>query len=190
MPEPHTRRETPYDFYGILAEFKEPDDLMKAARRARQEGFRAIDAFSPFPIEGLAEAIGFRDSRVPIATLVGGILGAASGYGLQVYTNLDYPLNVGGRPIIAPTAFMLITFELLVLFAVLFGIGAMFACNRLPRLHHPLFEVDTFHLASLDKFFLVIFSNDVKFDPEKTRRFLQSLGPECIRDVPFTGAPE
>jgi hypothetical protein len=109
---------------------------------------------------------------------------------MQVYTNLNYPLNVGGRPIVAPTAFMLITFELLVLFAVLFGIGAMFILNRLPRLHHPLFDTDRFDTASLDRFFLVIFSNDEQFDAGRTRDFLQALGPERVQDVPLTGAPK
>jgi hypothetical protein len=180
----------PHGLYGILAEFKTPDELRDAARRTWRKGFRCIDAFTPFPVEGLPEEIGFRDRRVPLAVFFGGILGAATGYGMQVYTNLDYPLDVGGRPIVASTAFMLITFELLVLFAVVSGILAMLILNRLPRLHHPLFDVDRFDYASLDRFFLVIFSNDAQFDPSGTRAFLQSLDPERIEDVPFRGASE
>jgi hypothetical protein len=176
--------------YGVMAEFKSPDALKQAVRQARRRGYRHLDAFTPFPVEGLAEEIGFTDRRVPLATLGGGIFGAVLGYGMQVYTNLDYSLNVGGRPIVAPTAFMLITFELLVLFAVLFGIGAMLILNRLPRLHHPLFGTDRFDNASLDRFFLVIFSNDAQFDPRRTQDFLLALGPERVQDVPFMGAPE
>src|SRR5947209_1982525 len=172
MREPRPSHDPRQPLYGVLAEFDRPEALTKAARETRATGFRAFDAFTPFPIEGLAEAIGFSDPRVLLATLAGGVFGAALGYGMQVYVNLDFPLNVGGRPLVASTAFVLITFELLVLFAVLFSIGAMLLLNRLPLLHHPLFSVGDFHLASSDKFFLVIFSNDAKFDPERTRDFL------------------
>lgn len=190
MHEPRSSHEMSQALYGVMAEFKSPDALKQAVLQARRSGYRHLDAFTPFPVEGLAEEIGFKDRRVPIATLIGGIFGAALGYGMQVYTNLNYPLNVGGRPIVAPTAFMLITFELLVLFAVLFGIGAMLMLNRLPRLHHPLFGTENFDTASLDRFFLVIFSNDGQFDAEHTRNFLKALGPERVQDVPFTGGPE
>jgi hypothetical protein len=182
VPEPSA----PDGLYGLLAEFNGPQALVRAAERARAEGFRRFDAFTPFPVEGLAEAIGFRDGRVPLWTLLGGTIGAAIGYGMQVFVNLDYPIDVGGRPLIAPPAFMLITFELLVLFAVLFSIGAMLVLNRLPRLHHPLFGVEAFHLASSDKFFLVIFSSDSRFDPERTRRFLEELRPVRVEAVPAT----
>jgi len=190
MREPRSSHETSNGLYGVMAEFKSPEDLTQAVRQARECGYRHLDAFTPFPVEGLAEEIGFADRRVPLATLTGGIFGAALGYGMQVYTNLDYSLNVGGRPIVAPTAFMLITFELLVLFAVLFGIGTMFILNRLPRLHHPLFGADRFDTASLDRFFLVIFSNDEHFDVRRTQDFLWGLGPERVQGVPLTGAPE
>lgn len=190
MREPRSTRETPQGLYGVMAEFMSAEALKEAVRQARERGYRHLDAFTPFPVEGLAEEIGFADRRVPLATLAGGIFGAALGYGMQVYTNLNYPLNVGGRPIVAPTAFMLIAFELLVLFAVLFGISAMLILNRLPRLHHPLFGADRFDTASLDRFFLVIFSNDERFDARGTQDFLWGLHPERVQAVPSTGAPE
>ena len=190
MREPRPTREAGHGLFGLLAEFDRPEELKRAARRAREEGFSALDAYSPFPVEGLAETLGFRDARVPLWTLAGGVFGAAFGYGLQAYANLAFPLNVGGRPVIATTAFMLITFELLVLFAVLFGIGAMLILNGLPRLHHPVFGVETFHLASRDKFFLVVFSTDPRFQPERTRAFLESLRAIRVEDVPFSEPPE
>ena len=183
-PSPHT------EAYGLLAEFDRPERLIESVERTRAAGFHRIDAFSPFMVEGLAEALGFEDNRVPWLTLVGGVVGAAVGYGMQVYTNLDYPINVGGRPLIAPQAFLLITFELMVLFAVLFSIGGMLILNHLPRLHHPLFGVETFHLATSDKFFLVVFSTDPKFDHERTRAFLEGLDPVRIELIEHSEEPE
>jgi hypothetical protein len=186
MAEPTARREV----FGLLAEFNRADSLVESVRRTRKAGFCRIDAYSPFPIEGLAEEMGFKDRRVAWLTLTGGILGAAVGYGMQVYTNHAFPIDIGNRPLVAPPAFMLITFELMVLFAVSFAIFGMLALNHLPRLHHPLFDVPSFHLASADKFFLVVFSNDPKFDRERTRAFLRSLKPVRIDVVEQTEEPE
>lgn len=166
--------------FGLMAEFDRPDRLLDAVKQARAAHYRTVDAYSPFPIEGLAEALDFKDARVPIFTLIGGIGGAALGFGMQVYTNLAFPIDIGNRPLVAVPAFMLITFELGVLCAVLLCIGGMFAVNHLPRLNHPVFDVQTFHLASSDKFFLVIFSTDRKFDPDDTRTFLAALKPRRI----------
>jgi Protein of unknown function (DUF3341) len=166
--------------FGLMAEFDRPERLLDAVKRTRGARYRTLDAYTPFPIEGLAEALGFKDRRVPILTLIGGIGGAAIGFGMQVYTNLSFPIDIGNRPLVAVPAFMLITFELAVLGAVLLGIGGMLALNRLPRLHHPVFDVESFHLASSDKFFLVIFSTDKKFDADGTRAFLSSLKPRRI----------
>jgi hypothetical protein len=166
----------------LLAEFRTPEQLLEAAKRARKAGFRRIDGASPFPVEGLAEAIGFRDSRVPLLTLASGVVGALLGYGLQVFTNHDFPLDVGGRPLVAPPAFALITFELMVLFAVVAGIVGMLALNRLPRLNHPLFEAENFRLDTPDAFFLIVFADDPRFD--RARRFLQGLDPVRIDAVP------
>jgi hypothetical protein len=166
--------------FGLMAEFDRADRLLDAVKRARDARYRTVDAYSPFPIEGLAEALDIKDRRVPVFTLIGGIGGAALGFGMQVYTNLAFPIDIGNRPLVAVPAFMLITFELGVLGAVLMCIGGMLAVNHLPRLNHPVFDVPSFHLASSDKFFLVIFSSDRKFDPDDTRAFLTSLKPRRI----------
>lgn len=186
MLEPTPREEV----FGLLAEFGEAERLSVGVEKARDAGYRKMDAYSPFPVDGVAEALGFRDRRVPLLTLAGGIFGAALGYGMQVYTNLDFPINIGGRPLVAPPAFMLITFELMVLFAVLFSIFGMLALNHLPRLNHPLFGVKDFHLASSDKFFLVIFGNDAQFDKERTRDFLEGLDPIRVETVMHSEEPE
>lgn len=176
-PAPHER-----DF-GVLAEFDDPHQLLDAVRKTRDAGFRSLDAYTPFPVPGLADALHIRDNRVAWMTLAGGLAGAAAGYGLQIFANLDYPLNVGGRPLLAHTAFSMITFELAILCGALAGIVSMFALNRLPRLHHPLFESPNFHLASDSKFFLIIFGNDPKFDAEACRSFLEGLQPRQVEHL-------
>jgi hypothetical protein len=176
--------------FGLMAEFDRAEQLIEGVRRAREAGFRQLDAYSPFPIDGLAEELGFADQRVPWLTLLGGMVGAAVGYGMQVYTNHAFAIDIGNRPLFAPPAFMLITFELMVLFAVLFSIGSMLAFNHLPRLNHPLFDVASFHLASQDKFFLVVLGNDPKFERERTRRFLRGLKPVRIDVIGKTEEPE
>jgi hypothetical protein len=176
--------------FGVMAEFGRPEQLLDSVRKARQTGFRHMDAYTPFPIDGLAEELGFHDRRVPWLTLLGGLIGAAIGYGMQLYTNLAYPINIGSRPLVATPAFLLITFELTVLLAVLFSIGGMLALNHLPRLHHPVFDLQAFHLATKDKFFLVIFSNDELFQPDETRSFLRRCDPVRIEVIPRTEEPE
>ena len=176
--------------YGLLAEFDRPAALVEATRAAREAGYACIEGFSPFPVDGMAEAVGFHDNRTPLACLIGGIVGGAGGFLMQVYASLDFPLNVGGRPLIPPEAFALITFELTVLGAVLAVILTMLALNRLPRLNHPIFEAERFHLASSNRFFLLIQSNDPKFDETAVRRFLMGLQPVSIAAPPFTEEPE
>ena len=176
--------------YGLLAEFDRPEALVDAARRTRAAGYTCVEGFSPFPIEEMREALGLKDNRVPFACLGGAILGGVGGFLLQVYTNLDFPLNVGGRPLIAPEAFALITFEMTVLGAVLSAVLAMLLLNKLPRLNHPIFEAKSFHLASTDKFFLLIRANDPRFDEDEVRHFLQKLKPIGIEVPPFTEEPE
>lgn len=170
--------------YGLLAEFATPEAVLEAARRARAAGYRRMDAYTPFPVKGLAEAIGFREARVPRLTLIGGVFGAALAFFMQVYVSLDYPLNVGGRPLVPVPAFLVVTFELTILFAVLFSVGSMLFFNGLPRLHHPLFEAAPFQLESMDRFFLCIESADARFDRQQTAAFLRSLGPLSISEVP------
>lgn len=170
--------------HAVVAEFNRPDALLAGTKAARAAGFTRLEAFSPFPVAGLAQALAFRERRIAPLFLGGGIVGAALGFGLQVYCNLDFPLDVGGRPVIAPPAFVLITFELMVLFAVTTGVVAMLLMNRLPRLNHPLFEIGDFHFATSDKFFLAILADDPGFDPEVARRFLQGLDPLSLAEAP------
>jgi len=170
--------------YGLVAEFDHADALLEAVRRTRQAGFRRYEAYSPFPIDGLARAEGFSEPWVPLATLLGGIAGAAIGYFMQVYTSLDFQIDIGGRPTVAPPAFALITFELMVLFAVVTSVVVMLLMNGLPRLSHPLFDVPSFHLASLNKFFLVIEASDRRYG--ESRDFLESLHPVRIDEAPLS----
>jgi Protein of unknown function (DUF3341) len=170
--------------YGLMAEFASAEALLVAARRTYAEGYRETEAYSPFPVEGLSEAIGFTSNRVPLLTLLGGILGAAIGYFIQWYSAvIDYPLNVGGRPLNSWPAFILVTFELAILGAALAAVFGMLLLNGLPRLSHPVFNARDFDLATRDRFFLGIKVNDPLFDREATRRFLESLRPLNVAEV-------
>lgn len=170
--------------YGLLAEFESPEALIAAARRTREAGFERMDAFTPFPVEGLAEELGFRRTAVPLVALVGGILGATGGYFLQVALNvLDYPINVGGRPLHSVPMFLIVTFEMSILVAALFVVLGMLALNRLPMPYHPVFNIPEFALASTNRFFLVIEAADPRFDRGRTREFLQGLEPKVVWDV-------
>jgi hypothetical protein len=170
--------------YGLMAEFDKPENLLVAARRAYQEGYRRMDAYTPFPIEGLAEAIGFHHTRLPFIVLMGGIFGAVAGFGLFYYTEvIDYPLNVGGKPFFSWPAFIPITFETTILFAALSAVLGMLALNGLPMPYHPVFNVPQFALATRDRFFLCIEARDPKFDREGTRKFLESLGAQEVSEV-------
>jgi hypothetical protein len=171
--------------YGLLAEFPNPDELVRAARQTREAGYRRFDAYSPMPIEGLAEAIGFTRTRMPLVVLIGGILGGAAGYLLQYWVSTTaYPLNVGGRPMNSWPAFIPVTFETTVLVASLFGVLGMLALNGLPRPHHPLFAVPRFARATRDGFFLSIEAEDATFDVDASRRFLHEIGANEVFDVP------
>ncbi len=180
----------PGQVFGMLAEFNDPERLLDGARQARAAGSTQLDTYTPFPIEGLAEILGFHEQRIPWLTLIGGVVGAVAGFGMQAWANWSFPIDIGNRPLIATPAFMLITFELLVLVAVFFCIGAMLGFNRLPRLHHPVFEIDEFRLASADKFFLIVLSNDALFSRERVGAFLQGLGPVHVTVVRHTEPPE
>jgi hypothetical protein len=170
--------------YGLMAEFDSPTELVAAARRAREVGYRKMDGYSPFPIEELAEALGFHYNRLPWLVLAGGIAGAVFGYGLQYWTSvIDYPLNVGGRPLHSWPSFIVPTFETTILFAALTAVLGMLALNGLPRPHHPVFNAPRFALASRDSFFLCIEAEDPKFDRELTARFLETLGASQVSEV-------
>jgi len=168
-----------------MAEFDTPVDLVHAARRTYEAGYKKIDAYTPFPIEELSEAIGFHRNSVPLVVLIGGILGGCSGFGLQYWIHvINYPLNIGGRPLNSWPAFIVVTFEMTILFAGLFAVLGMLALNGLPMPYHPVFNIPRFAFASKDRFFLIIFSSDPKYDDASTRRFLESLGPRSIAEVP------
>ncbi|MGH7202132.1 MAG: DUF3341 domain-containing protein [Planctomycetaceae bacterium] len=176
---------TPEPLYGLLAEFDDPDRLLLAARRARAEGYQRVDAYSPFPMEELADAIGFHRTRMPLVVLIGGIVGTVGGYALQYWVSvIEYPLNIGGRALHSWPAFIPVTFECAVLAASLFAVLGMLALNGLPRPHHPLFQVPQFDRATVDRFFLCIPAADAKFHPATTRQFLEDLQPIEVIDVP------
>jgi hypothetical protein len=174
--------ETP--LYGLLAEFNTPEELLRAAERAYADGYRRMDAYSPFPVHGLAEAIGFHTNRLPLLVLLGGLLGAGVGFFSQYYASvIDYPINVGGRPLNSWPSFIPITFEVTILMAALAAVLGMLALNGLPQPYHPVFNVPRFALATRDRFFLGIEAGDPRFDPASTRRFLEGLGPREVSDV-------
>lgn len=169
---------------GLLAEFGSADALLDATKRARSAGFRDIDAFSPFPVEGMAEVLALkRDHRVGWIILAGGAFGFLGMLAVQLFVNWDYPIDVGNRPLFAWPAFFVVDFELMILCSVLFGVIGMFWMIGLPKLYHPLFSAPRFGLASEDRFFLYIEARDPKFDQEKTRSFLGSLGALTIEAV-------
>jgi hypothetical protein len=171
--------------YGLMAEFDDPTALVEAARRTSSAGYKKIDAYTPFPVEELAEAIGFHKNGVPLVVLVGGILGGLSGYLMQYWiAGMAYPVNVGGKPLNSWPAFIVVTFEMTILFAGIAAVFGMLALNGLPMPYHPVFNVERFAFASKDRFFLIIFSSDAKYEPVETRRFLESLHPRSLSEVP------
>jgi hypothetical protein len=175
-----------HPLYGLLAEFDTPTHLVEAAQMAREHGYRKMDAYTPFPIEELSEALGLHRTRLPLIVLLGGIAGGLGGYFLQYYTMVvNYPLNVGGRPYHSWPSFIPATFETTVLFAALAAVLGMLALNGLPQPHHPIFNAPRFALASRDRFFLCIESGDPLFQREETASFLKSMGPREVTDVEY-----
>jgi hypothetical protein len=170
--------------YGVIAEYDTADGVLNAAQRAYAEGYREMDAYTPFPVEGLAEAIGFHQTYVPLICLIGGLMGCAGGFFLQWWPNvIGYPLNIGGRPYNSWPQFIPITFELTVLLAGLATVFGMLALNGFPEPYHPVFNAKNFELASRDKFFLCIEARDAKFDSQKTREFLLSLNAHEVSEI-------
>lgn len=191
--------------YGIIAEFSDAEQILHAAERAKEEGYRIMDAYTPFPVHGLDEALDFHDWRVPWFIFLAGIVGATAGYSLQLSTatpllepllkkmipitgdvvvrNMPYPMNVGGRPFHSWPSFIPVTFELTILFAALTAFLGTLLLNGLPRPHHPVFNAKNFDRASQDKFFLCIEASDPKFNVETTAAFLRSLGADEVSEV-------
>jgi hypothetical protein len=171
--------------YGLMAEFDSAQELMDAAEKTHAAGYKKVDAYSPFPIEGLAEAIGFHSNRVALVVLIGGIIGGLTAYSLQYWVAvITYPTNIGGRPYHSWPSFIIVTFELTILFAGLSAVIGMLALNGLPMPYHPVFNVAEFAKASENKFFLVVFSSDPNYDAVATRSFLSGLSPRMIAEVP------
>lgn len=170
--------------YGTMAEFDTPQALIDAAKRTHEAGYKKIDAYSPFPIEGLAEEIGFHFNEVPLVVLIGGIIGGLTGYVMQYWMSaVDYPLNIGGKPPHSWPAFVVITFEMTILFAGVSAVLGMLALNGLPMPYHPVFNVPRFALSTRNRFFICIEATDPLFDREHTRRFLERLIPRQVSEV-------
>jgi len=172
--------------YGLIAEFRDEQCLVEAAARTIAEGYRNVDAYAPFSVPGLADALGFRKDRVALITLIGGIIGGIGIYFLQWYSAvIDYPINSGGRPLHSWPAFIPATFECTVLGAALAAFFGYLILNGLPRLHHPIFNAADFDLATRNRFFLCVESADPRFDRAATHGFLESLAPLRVSEVPF-----
>ena len=171
--------------YGVLAEFPTPHELIHAVEKTREAGYRRIEAYTPFPVEGLSEALALKRNKVPLITLIGGLTGGLGGFFFQYWVSvIAYPLNIGGRPLNSWPAFIPVTFELTVLGAALSAVFGMLALNGLPRPHHPLFNVQRFvRHATSDRFFLCIEARDPKFNLSESARFLKGLHAAHVSEV-------
>ena len=170
--------------YGLLAEFHDPKSLVQAARAVHAAGYRKVDAYTPYPMEEVLDALHLHKTHVPKLVLAGGLFGMAAGWGLQYWSSvIEYPMNIGGRPFNAWPAFIIPTFETTVLFAALAAVFGTLALCGFPQPYHPVFNVPGFELASRDRFFICIETADPKFDLEATRRMLQGLGAVAVSEV-------
>ena len=171
--------------HGILAQFKSPDAVVEAAKRVHAAGYTKVDAYSPYPIEELGEALDLHKSHLPKIVLLGGISGFLAGWGLEYWAAvIEYPMNIGGRPLYSWPAFIIPAYETTILFAAMGAVFGMLALNGLPQPYHPLFNVPRFSEASRSRFFLLIAASDPKFDMSKTREFLAGLAPVSVTEVP------
>jgi hypothetical protein len=176
--------------YGVMAEFETAKELIAAAKKTRDAGYRHMDAYAPFPVEGLSEALGLKRSLVPLVTLLGGLGGGLTGFGFQYWVNvISYPMNIAGRPLNSWPAFIPVTFELTILGAASCAVFGMLAMNKLPHPYHPVFNVARFARATTDRFFICIEASDPKFSLADSARFLQSLGPAHVTEVREEAGP-
>src|SRR6185503_9445428 len=181
---PVSRRPATIPLYGVMAQFDNPSDLVAAARRTYEAGYRRINGYSPYPIEELSEAIGFTKTSLPLIVLIGGIVGGLAGFFMQYWMEVvDYPLNVGGKPYNSWPAFIPITFETTVLFAAFSAVLGMLILNKLPQPYHPVFNAPNFALATRDLFFLVIEANDPQFNHADVIEFMKTLNAQDVLDV-------
>jgi Protein of unknown function (DUF3341) len=181
-PVSHRRRHHP--LYGVMAEFDNPSHLVAAARRTYEAGYRRINGYSPYPIEELSEAIGFTHTRLPLIVFVGGLLGGLGGFFMQYWMEvIDYPLNVGGKPLNSWPAFIPITFECTVLAAAFAAVLGMLVLNKLPQPYHPVFNAPNFALATRDRFFLVVEANDPMYKHDEVVELFKSLNAQDVTDV-------
>src|SRR5712664_2291878 len=172
----HGRRRGTPALYGIMAEFDNPSDLVAAARRTYEAGYRRINGYSPYPIEELSEAIGFTHTSLPLIVFIGGVVGGLSGFFMQYWMEvINYPLNVGGKPYNSWPAFIPITFECTVLCAAFAAVLGMLVLNKLPQPYHPVFNAPNFALATRDRFFLVVEANDPQYDHDAIVTFMKNL---------------
>lgn len=170
--------------FGMLAEFHDGPSLLDAIHKARAEGYEKMEAYTPLPMHDVCHALGDKNN-LPQLVLAGGILGALVGFGLQYWANLHYyPVNVGGRPLNSWPSFIVITFEMTILFAALTAVFGMLAMNGLPRPHHPVFDIPEFEQASRNRFFLLILAHDPRFEPASAHRFLDDQNPLSLSEVP------
>lgn len=170
--------------YGLMAEFPSAEALIEAAHQVHAAGYEKVDAFTPYPIEAVSEALALPRSKVPLIVLVGGLLGGLGGYMLQYWSQvIRYPMIIGGRPFHSWPAFIVPTFECTILGAALSAVLGVIVLNGLPQPYHPVFNVPRFALASRDRYFLVIEARDAKFDSDATRRFLAGLNASEVSEV-------
>jgi hypothetical protein len=171
--------------FGLAAEFLTPEEIVRAARQVREAGYRHAEAYTPFPIKGLPESLGFSKTWIPFACLFGGVLGAAGAYWICWYANaVSYTWNIGGRPLDSWPAYITIVIDVMIGGAFFFALAAMLLGNALPEWNHPLFNLDAFARATQDRYFLCIEAIDTRFDLQQTREFLDTLGAAAIYPVP------
>ena len=172
------------EIYGLMAEFHAPEEIVKAAEAVHAAGYRRVDAYTPYPMEEVLDALHLHRTHVPKLALTGGLLGMVGGWGLQYWSSvIEYPMNIGGRPFYSWPAFIVPTFETTVLGAAFATVFGMLLLNGFPQPYHPVFNVRSFATASRDRFFLCIESRDPRFDAEKTRELLEGLGASVVSEV-------